>query len=164
MISKHCLTTFYLACRILNNCKYNEWCKEMSLVLTYQIDILLNIKAISVGKLADLSAHWVLQAPLCDSRSAHVGSSTRGTQAGFVHKTRNQKLWIRNMKGFWFLGVGGNQSTRRKQTKAGMESANQTHIQPLVSFIGERKVFEYLTSPPCHWSNWSSVLSWCRPK
>ena len=35
------------------------------------------------------------------------------------------------MKGFRFLGVGGNQSARRKPTKAGMESANQTHVQPL---------------------------------
>ena len=39
----------------------------------------------------------------------------------------------RNMKEFWFLGVGGNRSTRRKPTKAGMESANQTHIQPPVA-------------------------------
>ena len=29
------------------------------------------------------------------------------------------------------LGVGGNKSARRKPTKAGMESANQIHIQPL---------------------------------
>ena len=39
--------------------------------------------------------------------------------------------------------VGGNRSARRKPTKAGMESANQIHIQPLASCIGERKVFEY---------------------
>ena len=30
-----------------------------------------------------------------------------------------------------------------KPTKAGMESANQIHIQPLASCIGERKVFEH---------------------
>ena len=33
------------------------------------------------------------------------------SQAGFVHTTRNQKLWTRNMEGFRFLGVGGNWST-----------------------------------------------------
>ena len=51
------------------------------------------------------------------------------------------------MKGFRFLGVGGNQSTRRKPTKTGMESANQTHIQPLASCIGERKCWS--TKPTC---------------
>ena len=51
------------------------------------------------------------------------------------------------MKGFRFLGVGGNQSAQRKPTKAGMESVNQTHIQPLASCIGERKVFEH--KPTC---------------
>ena len=35
------------------------------------------------------------------------------------------------MKGFRFLGVGGNRSAWRKPTKAGMESANQIHIQLL---------------------------------
>ena len=44
------------------------------------------------------------------------------------------------MKEFRFLGVGGNRSARRKPTKAGMESANQIHIQPLASCIGERSV------------------------
>ena len=44
------------------------------------------------------------------------------------------------MKGFRFLGVGGNWSARRKPTKAGMESANQIHIQPLASCIGERLI------------------------
>ena len=47
------------------------------------------------------------------------------------------------MKGFRLLGVGGNRSARRKPTKAGMESVNQTHIQPLASCIGKRKVFEH---------------------
>ena len=32
---------------------------------------------------------------------------------------------------------------RGKPTKVSMESANQTHIQPLASCIGERKVFEH---------------------
>ena len=45
------------------------------------------------------------------------------------------------MKGFRFLGVaGGNRSARRKPTKAGMESTNQTHIQSLASCIGEWRV------------------------
>ena len=56
------------------------------------------------------------------------------------------------MKGYRFLGVGGN---RRKPTKAGMESTNQIHIQPLASCIGERKVFEhkptrFATGVVCH--------------
>ena len=42
-----------------------------------------------------------------------------------------------------FFGVGGNQSARRKPTEAGMESANQIHIQPLASCIGVRKVYEH---------------------
>ena len=91
----------------------------------------------------DISTHWVLKVPLCDSRSAHIGNQTSGRQAGFIHTTRDQKLLPRNMKGFRFLGVGGNRSARRKPTKAGMESANQIHIQPLASCIGERKVFEH---------------------
>ena len=41
------------------------------------------------------------------------------------------------------VGVGGNRNAWRKPTKAGMESANQIHIQPLASCIGERKVFEH---------------------
>ena len=91
----------------------------------------------------DISTHWVLKASLSDSRSAHIGNSTSGRQAGFIHTTRDQKLWTRNMKGFRFLGVRGNQSARKKPTKAGMESVNQIHIQPLASCIGERKVFEH---------------------
>ena len=47
------------------------------------------------------------------------------------------------MKGYRVLGVRGNRSARRKPTKAGMESANQIHIQSLTSCIGERKVFEH---------------------
>ena len=47
------------------------------------------------------------------------------------------------MKGYRFLGVGENRSARRKPTKAGIESTNQIHIQPLASCIGERKVFEH---------------------
>ena len=37
------------------------------------------------------------------------------------------------------LGVAGNQRARRKPTKVAMESANQIHIQPLDSYIGEKK-------------------------
>ena len=47
------------------------------------------------------------------------------------------------MEGFRFLGVGGNRSTRGKPTKVGMESANQSRMQPLASCIGETKVFEH---------------------
>ena len=47
------------------------------------------------------------------------------------------------MKGFRCLGVGGNRSAQRKPTKAGMESADQIHIQRLASCIGERKVFKH---------------------
>ena len=51
----------------------------------------------------------------------------------------NRILW----EGVRFLGIGGNRSAWRKPTKAGMESANQIHIQPLASCIGEREVFEH---------------------
>ena len=78
----------------------------------------------------NITTHWVLKAPLCDSCSAHIGNSISGRQAGFIH-TRDQKLWTRKMKGFRFLGVGGNRSARRKPSKVGMESANQIHIQPI---------------------------------
>ena len=59
------------------------------------------------------------------------------------------------MKGYQILGVGGNRSARRKPTEAGMESANQIHIQPLASCISERKVFEHkptrlATGVVCH--------------
>ena len=37
------------------------------------------------------------------------------------------------------LGVGGNRSARRKPTKAGMESANQIHIQPLLAALVKGK-------------------------
>ena len=47
------------------------------------------------------------------------------------------------MEGFRFLGVGGIRSTQKKPTKTGMESENQTHLQPLASCIGERKEFEH---------------------
>ena len=59
--------------------------------------------------------------------AVHLGNQTWGSQAGFVHTTRDQKLWTRNMKGFQFLGVGGNLIARRKPTKVGMESANQQY-------------------------------------
>ena len=52
---------------------------------------------------------------------------------------QNRILW----EGVRFLGVGGNWSAQRKPTKAGMELANQIHIQPLASYIGERKVYEH---------------------
>ena len=54
------------------------------------------------------------------------------------------------MKGFQVLGVGGNLSAQRKNTKAGMESINQIQIQTLASSIhlGERKVFEHQPAPP----------------
>ena len=46
-------------------------------------------------------------------------------------RNTNRILW----EGVRFLGVGGNRSARRKPTKAGMELANQIHIQPLASCI-----------------------------
>ena len=56
------------------------------------------------------------------------------------------------MKGFRFLGLGGNRSAQREPIKAGLESANKIHIQPQASCIGERKVLElkvvYCTSHP----------------
>ena len=52
---------------------------------------------------------------------------------------RNEKYRIECYgKGSHFLHVGGNQSAQRKPTKAGMESANQIHVQLLASCIGER--------------------------
>ena len=52
---------------------------------------------------------------------------------------RNKILW----EGVRYLGVGGNRSAWIKPTMAGMESANQIHIRPLASCIGERKVYEH---------------------
>ena len=46
----------------------------------------------------NISTHWVLKVPLCDSRSGHIGNSTSGRQAGFIHTMRDRKLWTRNMK------------------------------------------------------------------
>ena len=42
---------------------------------------------------ARLPTHWVLKGLLCDSCSAHIGNQTRGSQAGFVHTTRDQNYW-----------------------------------------------------------------------
>ena len=60
-----------------------------------------------------LPTHWVLKALLCDSCSPLIGYYTSGRQASFVHTMRDQKLWTRNMKGYRFLGVGGNRSARK---------------------------------------------------
>ena len=60
---------------------------------------------------------------------------------------RNRILW----EGVRFLGVGGNRSARRKPTKAGMESANKIHIQPLTSCIGERNRLLHLISTHPLW-------------
>ena len=96
-----------------------------------------------------LPTHWVLKALLCDSRSTHTGFRFNlGQPSRLVHTMWDQKQWIRNMERFQFLGVGGNRSAWRKPTKTGMESVNQIHIQPLASWIGERKVFLYLWYPP----------------
>ena len=56
-----------------------------------------------------------------------------GQPSRLVHTTRDQKLWTRSVEEFWFLGVGGNWSARRKPTKAGVESLNQ--IQSYQSII-----------------------------
>ena len=71
------------------------------------------------------------------NRSAHQAATDTPSQRG----TRNTEQNFR--EGVRFLGAGGNRSARRKPTKAGMESANQIHIQPLASCIGERKVYEH---------------------
>ena len=59
------------------------------------------------------------------------------------------------MKGFGFLGVRGNRSAWRKPTKAGMESATQIHIQPLLAALVKGKCLSikptYLpTGVVCH--------------
>ena len=59
------------------------------------------------------------------------GLKTSGRQAGFIHTTRDQKLWTRNIKEFRFLGVGGNRSARRKPTKAGWN--RQTNLRTFFS-------------------------------
>ena len=56
-------------------------------------------------------------------------------------KTRNYGPQI--CKDSNFFGVGENESARRQTTKAGMESANIIHIQPLASCNGERKVYKH---------------------
>ena len=45
---------------------------------------------IIINKTRDISTHWVLKAPLCDSRSAHIGNQTSGRQAGFLY-THNER-------------------------------------------------------------------------
>ena len=64
---------------------------------------------------------------------------SESVRALFINTGRDQKLWTRNMKGFRFLGVGGNRSAGRKPTKAGMELANLIHIQPLATIERKRK-------------------------
>ena len=81
--------------------------------------------------------YWVLKAPLWGNRSAHQAATDTPSQRGTRNTEQNFMGRVR------FLGVGGNRSARRKPTKAGMESANQIHIQPLASCIGERKVYEH---------------------
>ena len=75
-------------------------------------------------------------------RPCYTESLTKTTHSE-EPEIRNRILWegVRI-----FLGVGGNRSARRKPAKADMESANQIHIQPLASCIGERKVYEHLTN------------------
>ena len=70
-----------------------------------------------------------LSAAVWQPQRTHRLFNLRQTSRFCIHTTRDQKLWTRNMKEFRFLGVGGNWSARRKPTKAGMESANQIHIQ-----------------------------------
>ena len=81
-----------------------------------------------------------------------IGYSRRrcGATTALIRQPQNRphneepEIWNRILwEGVRFLGVGGNRSARRKPTKAGMESANQIHIQPLASCIGERKVYEH---------------------
>ena len=72
-------------------------------------------------------------------------------QAHIIHTMRHQKLWTRNMEGFRYVGVGGTRSARRKSIKAGLEAANQIHIQSLASYFGERNVYGHLNNPLRHW-------------
>ena len=86
---------------------------------------------------------WLIY-PIGYSRS-HCGATAALNRQPQIHphnkepEIRNRILW----KGVRFLGVGGNRSARKKLTEVGMESANQIHIQPLASCIGERKVYEH---------------------
>ena len=71
---------------------------------------------------------------------------TQGAAVGQQTHPHNKEpeIWYRILwEGVRFLGVGGNQSARRKPIMAGMELKNQIHIQPLASCIGERKVYEH---------------------
>ena len=78
-----------------------------------------------------------------------------GQSSRLVH-TRDQKIWTRNMEGFSFFGVGGNRSAQRKPTEAGMESANQIHIQThwLASLVKGKctstKPTHFATGVVCH--------------
>ena len=71
---------------------------------------------------------------------------TMAAKLAFTHnmrsETMDQKFQFQKSE-ILILGEGGNRSARRKPTKAGMESGNQIHIQPLASYIGVRKVFEH---------------------
>ena len=89
----------------------------MTVLVKFQIEIRFSIELHGNSKLSMTS---------CPPSSGHNEEP----------EIRNRILW----EGVRFLGVGGNQSARRKPTKAGMESAKQIHIQPLASCIGERKV------------------------
>ena len=121
----------------------------------------VNIKNLRFFVTRDLSTHWVLKVPLCDSRSAHIGNATWGSQAGFVHTTRGQKLWTRNMKGFQFLGARGNQSAQRKPTKVGMELANQIYIHHwLAALVKWKSTSTKPTSP----TTGVAVLEWVRTR
>ena len=83
--------------------------------------------------------------PCCVTVAAHRTQviKPRRIHAGLYTQRETRKLWTRIKEGFQILDVGRNRSARRKPTKAGMESANQIHIQPLASCIGERKFFEH---------------------
>ena len=86
-----------------------------------------------------LPTHWVLKGLVCASGSCTHSWSNLRQSSRLVHIKRHQKLWIRNMKGFQFLGVKGNRHAWKKPTRAGMELANKIHIQPLASCIGKGK-------------------------
>ena len=91
-----------------------------------------------------------------------IGYSKRrcGATAALIRQpqihTHNEEPEIRNRM---FMGRGPIFRCRRKpeypeKTYQGeYGSAHQIHIQPLASYIGDRKVYEHKTNPPRHWSN-----------
>ena len=130
------LTQATQTCYVQNNLVYWK-------CLTYRIIIILIVGLICsfcnaqhINPLGSQgTAVWQLQ-------RTH-SNSTSGRQAGFHTHNERPETMDQKYERIQVLGVGGNRSARKIPTKVGMESANQIHIQPLASCIGERKVFEH---------------------